>query len=116
MNETRIRANQFILSLENKISTLSELEEFRLSLQVPGLTRGMEISNDLEIGVATSNFASVNDAPPQIERFHRVRLSQDLGITELQKTFRAMLLHDVETRIEEVEKEINNLIGDKNND
>lgn len=116
MDETKIRANQHILAIERRTDMLNELVEFKNSLLIPGLDKTNSVFDDLSIGVSTSNRPFGSDISQPFERFHQVRLREDLGITGLQKTFRAMLLHDVETRIEEVEKEINNLIGDKNND
>lgn len=116
MNEVKVRANKHILEIERRTDMLNELVEFKNSLLIPGLDKTRSVSDDLVIGVFTSNYPFGIDHNQQIERTHSVRLQEDLGITRLQETFKAMLLHDVETRIEEVKKEINNLIGDKNND
>lgn len=113
MNQTKTRANEHIINIEKKIDMLNELVEIKNSLLIPGLDKTHSISDDLIIGVLTSNNKSVSDHNRRFEGAHFVRLQEDLGITRLQETFKSMLLHDVEIRIEEVEKEINNLIGDK---
>lgn len=103
-------AKKQILEMEHIIDQLNEAEDLLVSLKSPALNNLNELMNDVEIKVPTQ-FLGRSFFPEEAQnRWHGVRLENDLGITDIQTDIRNLVTKSVEKRIETLENELRVMI------
>lgn len=101
MNELREQAMKHVLRVEKLKEQHAELEEFQESIKksIDGLPGDSDVFDDIGICI------------PRMNRWHRVNLKKDLGITTLTAEFKEKVFAATEVRKVEIENEIKKLIG-----
>ncbi len=101
MNELREQAMKHVLKVEKLKAQHAELEDFQESIKKSnaGLPSDLNFFDDIGICI------------PKLNRWHRVNLKQDLGITTLTTEFKEKLFVATEVRKVEIENELKKLIG-----
>lgn len=101
MNELREQSRKHILKVEKLREQHAELEEFQESIKKSnaGLSGDLNFFDDIGICI------------PKLNRWHRVNLKQDLGITTLATEIKEKVFDATEVRKVEIEKELKELIG-----
>ncbi len=106
-------AKKQILEMEHIIDQLYEAEDLLVSLKSPALNNLNELMNDVEIRFPTQ-FLGRSFFPEEAQnRWHGVRLENDLGITDVQTEIRNLVTKSVEKRIEILENELRVMIYHK---
>ena len=99
-------ANKKILHMENLIARIKEAEDLLTSLNSPALDNKHETMTDIEIGVPTHFMGRGWNATDGSSRWHRVRLKEDLGVTDIQVMIRELTAKATKERIKELKSEL----------
>ncbi len=99
-------AKKQILEMEHIIDQINEAEDLLISLKSPSLNNLNEFMTDIAIGVPTHFLGRDFFQREEKNRWHKVRLETDLGITDIQTDIRNLVTKSVEKRIEMLENEL----------
>ncbi|MDN3112998.1 hypothetical protein P0E52_03090 [Enterococcus faecalis] len=104
-------ANKKLLYLENLISQIKEAEEYLVSIKNPALNNKKEVMLDIEIGISTHFMGSGFFREEGHNRWHKVRLEEDLGIVGIQADIKELVEKAVNDKITEMKDELRKSIS-----
>ncbi|WP_291292605.1 hypothetical protein [Enterococcus sp.] len=110
-------AKKQILKMEHIIERINEAEDLLISLKAPALNNLNELMSDIEIGIPTHFMGGGIFQENGNNRWYRIRLEDDLGITDIQNQIRKTVQESTEKRIEELKSELRKMLyytGEKN--